>query len=197
MTTFAPLPPVQLRPEHRVFLGNDPADGHKRVWSSPSDSVGLVGPPRYGKTSGILLPALLYWAGPAVSATTRGDILHATGDWRRSIAAAAGGRIYVYDPFDSEHLGSAATLRWSPLAGCADASVCYRRVHAMTAAAGGAITDADHWRAGAALILRGYFHAAALAHAPLAEVRRWIARQEVRRPAELIHTHGGTEAWAD
>ncbi|GAA3730969.1 type IV secretory system conjugative DNA transfer family protein [Spinactinospora alkalitolerans] len=194
---FEPIPPVRLRPEHRVFLGLDPADSHKRVWSSASDSVGIVGPPRYGKTSGIIIPALLYWAGPVVSTSTRGDILAATGDWRRRIAQAAGGRVYVYDPFGSEGLGT-ATLRWSPLAGCADPSVCYRRVQAMTAVAGGGITDADHWRSGAALILRGLFHAAALADAPMSEVRRWIARQDVRRPAELIRTHpGAAEGWAD
>jgi type IV secretory pathway TraG/TraD family ATPase VirD4 len=194
---FPPAPEVRLRPEHRVYLGLDPAEGYKRVWSSPSDSVGVVGPPRYGKTSGIIIPSLLYWDGPVVSTSTRGDILAATGDWRCRIAAGRGGRIYVYDPFDSEP-GTGATLRWSPLAGCADASVCYRRVQAMTAVAGGGITDADHWRSGAAVILRGLFHAAALDHLPLAEVRRWLAHQEVMRPAEIIRSHpGAAQGWAD
>lgn len=85
-----PLPPVRITPRDRVYLGLDPADGYKRVWSSPSDSVGLVGPPRYGKTSGIIIPALLYWSGPAVSTTTRGDILRFCGNWRRRVAAPEG-----------------------------------------------------------------------------------------------------------
>lgn len=190
---FAPLPPVQLRPEHRVYLGLDPADGYKRVWSKPSDSVGVVGPPRYGKTSGIILPTLLYWAGPVVSTTTRGDILRFCGDWRRRIAGEKG-RIYVYDPFNSENAGS---MRWSPLAGCADPAVCYRRVQGMTGAVGG-LSDAQHWQSGAALILRGLFHAAALSGTPLTEVRRWLATQETRRPAQVLREHAtAAVGWAD
>ncbi|CAM4305794.1 type IV secretory system conjugative DNA transfer family protein [Nocardiopsis rhodophaea] len=198
MTAFAPTPAVRLRPEHRVYLGLDPHDGYQRVWSKPSDSVGVVGPPRYGKTSGVIIPALLYWAGPAVSTSTRGDILNFCGDWRRRIAAQSGGRVYVYDPFGSEGTG-ADSMRWSPLAGCEDPSVCYRRVQAMTAVAGRGLSDGEHWRSGAALLLRGLFHAAALSGAPIAEVRRWLARQEVRRPAEVIRDAGGgaAEAWAD
>lgn len=197
MTGLPPTPPVRLRPENRVYLGLDPNDGYKRVWSHPADSVGVVGPPRYGKTSGVVIPALLYWSGPAVSTSTRGDILDFCGDWRRRVAADRGGRVYVYDPFDSEGRG---TLRWSPLAGCGDPGVCYRRVQAMTAVAGKGMSDGEHWRAGAAMILRGLFHAAALSGAPMAEVRRWLARQEVRRPAQLIRTHAGSttaDGWAD
>ncbi|MEU5857882.1 MULTISPECIES: type IV secretory system conjugative DNA transfer family protein [Nocardiopsis] len=191
--TFAPAPPVRLDLRDRVYLGLDPADGYKRVWSSPADSVGVVGPPRYGKTSGIIIPTLLYWAGPVVSTTTRGDVLRFCGDRRRRIAAP-GGRVYVYDPFDSEGFG---TMRWSPLAGCEDPSVCYRRVQAMTAAAGG-LSDGEHWRGGAALVLRGLFHAAALSGAPMAEVRRWLAAQETRRPAQVLHAHpGAAPGWAD
>ncbi|GAB3490153.1 type IV secretory system conjugative DNA transfer family protein [Nocardiopsis coralliicola] len=194
---FPPLPPHRLRPENRVFLGVDPEDEWKRVWSHPADSVGVVGPPRYGKTSGVIIPALLYWAGPVVSTSTRGDILDFCADWRRRIAGDRGGRVFVYDPFGTEGVRS---LRWSPLAGCASPAVCYRRVQAMTEVAGRGMRDGDHWRAGAAAVLRGLFHAAALTRAPLSEVRLWLSRQEVRRPAQLIRAHADAEAalgWAE
>ena len=193
MHPLPPLPAEDLHPRQQVFLGRDPAEGHQRVWSSRQDSVGIVGPPRYGKTAGLIIPTLLYWDGPVVCTSTRGDLLAAAGDRRRHLARS-GGRVHVYDPLNTEGFGS---LRWSPVADCADASVCYRRVQAMTAVAAGGISDADHWRSGAALILRGLFHAAALEQAPLSQVRRWIARQEVRKPSDLIRAHGGTEAWAD
>ncbi|WP_306366644.1 type IV secretory system conjugative DNA transfer family protein [Nocardiopsis sp. CC223A] len=193
MHPFPPLPAEDLEPRQRVFLGRDPNDGHRRVWSSASDSVGVIGPPRYGKTAGLIIPSLLHWDGPVVCTSTRGDLLRATGDRRRHMARP-GGRVHLYDPLLTEGLG---TMRWSPLADCADSGVCYRRVQAMTATAAGGVTDADHWRSGAALILRGLFHAAALAGEPLAQVRRWIARQDVRFPADLIRSHRGTEAWAD
>lgn len=195
---FPATPPMRLRPEQRVYLGLDPADGYTRVWSTGTDSVGVVGPPRYGKTSGIITPALLYWSGPVVCTSTRGDILDFCGDWRRRVATSHGGEVYVYDPFHSE---GGTSMRWSPLAGCADASVCYRRVQAMTATVGQGVTDGEHWRAGAAMLLRGLFHAAALAQLPLAEVRRWLARQETRQPADLIRNHAAglatATAWAD
>ncbi|GAA1456190.1 type IV secretory system conjugative DNA transfer family protein [Nocardiopsis exhalans] len=193
-----PLPPVRITPRDRVYLGLDPADGYKRVWSSPSDSVGLVGPPRYGKTSGIIIPALLYWSGPAVSTTTRGDILRFCGNWRRRVAAPEG-EVYVYDPFDSEGFGreGLSTMRWSPLAGCADPAVCFRRVQGMTGAVGG-LSDGEHWQSGAALILRALFHAAALGGAPMSEVRRWLAAQETRRPAQILRDHPtAASGWAD
>ncbi|NYH55292.1 type IV secretory pathway TraG/TraD family ATPase VirD4 [Nocardiopsis arvandica] len=193
MRPLPPLPADDLAPRQQVFLGRDPADGHKRVWSSQSDSVGIIGPPRYGKTAGLIIPSLLYWDGPVVCTSTRGDLLRATGDRRRHLARP-GGRVHLYDPLGTEALG---TMRWSPVADCADPAVCYRRVQTMTAAAANGVTDATHWRSGAALILRGLLHAAALANAPLSEVRRWIARQEVRRPADLIRSHHGTDAWAD
>lgn len=190
---FTPIPPVRLSPRTRVYLGLDPGDGYKRVWSAPEDSVGVVGPPRYGKTSGVIIPTLLYWSGPVVSTTTRGDILRFCGDWRRRIAAPQG-EVYVYDPFDSEGFG---TMRWSPLAGCEDPAVCFRRVQGMTGAVGG-LSDGEHWQSGAALILRGLFHAAALSGAPMSEVRRWLAAQETRRPAQILRDHpGAAVGWAD
>jgi type IV secretory pathway TraG/TraD family ATPase VirD4 len=179
-----------------VYLGLDPADGHRPCWSSPEDSIGIVGPPRYGKSSGIIIPAIMTWDGPLVATSTRGDLLRAAGNWRRQLAAARGGDVYVYDPFHSEP--GVTSLHWSPLAGCTDPSICYRRASAMVAVVGRGITDGEHWRAGAATILRAVFHAAALGGVGMPDVRRWLASQDVREPARLLRD-GNTPAagWAD
>ncbi|MET7423403.1 type IV secretory system conjugative DNA transfer family protein [Dactylosporangium sp. NPDC005555] len=196
MTQPMPLPPFQVEPRRQVYLGLDPGDGLRRCWSGPEDSVGVIGPPRYGKTSGLIIPALMSWAGPAVATSTRGDLLRFCGGWRAQLAAARGGRIYVYDPFGSEP--GVTGLRWSPLAGCADPAVCYRRVAAMTGVAARGVTDGEHWRTGAAVILRGVFHAAAVAGADLAQVRRWLAHQDVRTPADILrHTDSAARGWGD
>lgn len=193
---FPPLPSFEVTGRRQVFLGWDANDAYRRCWSAPEDSVGIVGPPRYGKTSGLILPTVLSWDGPLVCTSTRGDILGFTGDWRRAIAAPLGGQVMVYDPFGSEY--PRYSLRWSPLADCADPGVCYRRVAAMTAVSGGGISDGDHWRAGAAGILRAYFHAAALESLPLATVRRWLARQEIEDPAAILRlSESPAEMWAD
>ena len=95
---FPPLPDFDPVPRQAVYLGLDPRDGHRPCWSSPEDSVGIVGPPRYGKSSGLIIPSLMTWDGPVVATSTRGDLLRAAGNWRRSLAAPLGGDVFVYDP---------------------------------------------------------------------------------------------------
>jgi hypothetical protein len=176
---FAPLPPFEVVPRRQVYLGLDPQDAYRPCWSATEDSVGVVGPPRYGKSSGVIIPAIMTWDGAVVATSTRGDLLHFSANWRFRLAAARGGDVYVYDPFGSEP--GVSGLRWSPLAGCTDPSVCYRRVAAMTAVVARGITDGEHWRAGAAVILRAMFHAAALEGRNLLDVRRWLAEQDTIR----------------
>lgn len=191
-----PLPPFRVVPRPHVFLGWDAANNHEKCWSQPEDSVGIVGPPRYGKSSGLVVPSMLWWGGPVVSTSTRGDLLGFTGNWRRSIARHYGGDIHVYDPFGSEYPG--LSMHWSPLADCADPSVCYRRVAAMTAVTGKGMQDGDHWRNGAASILRAYFHAAALEGLPITYVRRWLAKQDLRDAAAILRMSNSPAAmWAD
>ncbi|GAA0356763.1 type IV secretory system conjugative DNA transfer family protein [Actinoallomurus spadix] len=193
---WPPLPPFRIQPRQQVFLGWDPADAYRKCWSGRSDSIGIVGPPRYGKTSGLIIPSVLWWDGPLVCTSTRGDILSFTGDWRSRIAQHYGGTVHVYDPFGSEY--PERSLHWSPLANCADPAVCYRRVAAMTAVAGQGVDDGDHWRAGAASVLRAYFHAAALEGLPLSTVRQWLARQEIRDPVAILGLSDSPgKMWAD
>lgn len=192
----APIPAFDVWPRRSVFLGWNYLDGYKRCWSGAEDSVGVIGPPRYGKTSGLIIPSVLWWEGPVVCTSTRADILAFTGDRRQALAAPYGGDVLVYDPFGSSYPGR--SIRWSPLAGCRDPAVCYRRVAAMTAVAGQGLAEGEHWRAGAAGVLRGYFHAAALADRPLVDVRRWLARQDVREATAILRTSGSAAAmWAD
>lgn len=189
-----------VEPARRVFIGFDPTTG-ERLWTGQArDAVGIVGPPGYGKSSGVIIPALMAWNGPAVATSTRADLLRFTGDQRTRIARSgsgrAAGRVYVYDPFGSEP--DLAGVGWSPLQDCANPAVAYRRVHAMTATAAQGVTNADHWRQGAARILRGYFHAAALAGFTLSTVRRWLARQDTEEPVALLNADDRAAAgWAD
>lgn len=198
MVELAPLPPMEVQPRQQVYLGMNPTANYGRCWSTPEDSVGVVGPPRYGKTAGLFLPMLMHWDGPVVCTSTRGDLLRGTGDWRTRVAGQPGGGIYVYDPFGSEP--GVTSMRWSPLAGCEAASVCYRRAAAMTAASSEGLSDSQHWRAGASAILRGMFHAAALGREPMSTVRKWLAQQDTREPAEMIRSHTDRTSavgWAD
>ena len=88
-----------------------------RVWSRwisvgpelelPSrSSLLVVGPTQVGKTSGIVVPALLRWSGPVVVTSVKRDVLDVTGRWRSSQ-----GRVVVLDPSSDEG------LTWDPLEG--------------------------------------------------------------------------------
>jgi type IV secretion system protein VirD4 len=196
VAALTPVPPFRVVPRRQVYLGLDPNDGYRPCWSAIEDSVGVVGPPRYGKSSGVVIPAIMTWDGSVVATSTRGDLLHFCGDWRHRLAAARGGDVFVYDPFSSEP--GVTGLRWSPLAGCRDPSVCYRRVAAMTAVVARGISDGEHWRAGAAMIMRGMFHAAAVDSRSLLEVRRWLAEQDTTEPADILRRSSSpARHWAD
>lgn len=173
-----------VRPRAQLYLGLNPANGNRK-FSTVEDSLGILGPPRYGKTSGLLIPIALHWAGPAVVISTRADLLEATGNHRGAMAAPYGGRVHVYDPFGSTP--GITSMRWTPLDGCTDPELVYRRVAEMTAVAGSGVTDAEHWRTGAAGILRGVMHAAALAGRPLVDVADWLGAHDVGAAIEILN----------
>jgi type IV secretion system protein VirD4 len=169
--------------------------------ASPEDCVAVVGPPRTGKTQGVLIPQLLVWDGPAVSGSTWTDVMEATAANRRALAAAHGGRVMRWAPAASPPSAGVETVGWSPLSGCEIAETCERRVRALVQASGAGVgaRHADHWRDNAVRLLRGYFHAAALEGLGVRGVLRWLARNELREPAITL-TRAATvvaESWAD
>ncbi len=188
------IPPFELRLEPHVFLGFDPGDNWRQLTTTDArDSVGIIGPPGYGKTAGVLLPAILGWSGPVISTSTRGDVLRFCGDQRARIARAHGGKVLVYDPFGSEP--GTRSMRWSPLAGCQDPRIAYRRAASMTSTVAAGVTEASHWRSGAARILRGFLHAAAVSGEPMSSVVSWVAAQNVERPAQLLRASSTRAPW--
>jgi hypothetical protein len=94
-------------------------------------------------------------------------------------------------------------IRWSPLAGCQDPLVAAMRVDALVSVAevGKNVENADHWRAGAARLLRPYFLAAA--HHPtlpgdMSVVARWLSLHEFREPLAILADLqvDGAQRWA-
>jgi hypothetical protein len=184
----------RMRPVERPYLGWSRGRVHRwRLAAGTSeDSVGIVGPPRVGKTMGLIVPQLLLWGGPAISTSTKPDVLRATAGWRLQLARRHGGDIHLYAPSVRGSVEGLPPVRWSPLAGCSDPHVAKLRVDALVAAAqtGRGVEDPDHWRAGAARILRPYFLAAACHDTrpgDLGLVRVWLASQEVDEPLEILH----------
>ena len=74
-----------------VYLGVLSSGGPR--FARGERAVLLLGPPRSGKTSGVIIPALLAHTGPVVSTSTKPDVWRATRGVR-----SRDGRVWVFDP---------------------------------------------------------------------------------------------------
>jgi type IV secretory pathway TraG/TraD family ATPase VirD4 len=197
--------PAQVASLQRLFLGFARARGRRGdavfAAAKETDSCGVVGPSQVGKTTGILIPQVLLWAGGVISTSTKPDILRATAGRRLQVASeTGGGQVYLYAPTSFGHrLEGLQPIRWSPLAGCQEPTVAYQRVEGLLAssATGRHVENADHWRAGAGRILRPYFLAAAhhaIRPGDFTVVREWLAEREFDEPLEILASLGSFAA---
>ncbi len=203
--------PRRLSRRATVVWCDRPFFGWSRSWLGLSrfsfggdeDSVAIVGPPRVGKTAGVLIPQACMWAGSLVSTSTKPEVLRATAGRRLELAQRFGGRLYVYAPTATGLIEGLQPIRWSPLAGCREPRIAALRVEALITVAqvGRGMENADHWRSGAGRVLRPYFLAAA--HHPqrpgdFAVVREWLSGHEFREPLAILTGLGseGGQQWA-
>ncbi|HEY5105111.1 MAG TPA: type IV secretory system conjugative DNA transfer family protein, partial [Acidimicrobiales bacterium] len=78
------------------------------VTLEPRSSLLIVGPTQAGKTSSLVMPALLRWSDALVVTSVKSDVVTATIEWRRSL-----GDVQVLEP------GIDGGLTWDPLEGVA------------------------------------------------------------------------------
>ena len=163
---------------------------------------GVVGRPGSGKTLGLILPNLLEWPGSAVVTSTKTDVLKLGGRQRQKHASQLGGGVHLVDWANlvGPDLGM-RSVGFDVLDGCRDTRVVSNRTEAMlgaTEAPQGDRTDQRFWKSGAALILRPYLHAAALAGSGIGQVLEWLDQQESHEPARIIdQANPAAGSWAD
>ncbi|MHB8695020.1 MAG: type IV secretory system conjugative DNA transfer family protein [Solirubrobacteraceae bacterium] len=153
-----------------VYLGVGRAGSWR--YSRSERAVLLLGPPRSGKTSGVIVPTVIGHPGPVVSTSTKPDVLADT-----HAARLRFGRVWVFDPTGS----SAATLpagvselRWSPVTCSAEWDGALLMARAMTAGVGSGTTDRSHWAKRAQALLAPMLHAAAINNLEMATVVEWV-----------------------
>lgn len=145
-------------------------------------AVLLLGPPRSGKTSAVIISALLAHTGPAVSTSTKADVARATRQVR-----SGGGRTWVFDPTGSAGATDGSEeLRWSPVTSSVrwDGAVLVAR--AMTTNIGTGTTDRSHWSSRAQALLAPMLHAAAVHGRDMEAVVDWAMRHEIDEPGILL-----------
>ena len=150
-------------------------------WSRAERAVLVLGPPRSGKTSGVIIPTLISHTGPAVSTSTKPDVWQAT-----SGARSSGGRVWVFDPTGSGARGGAQELRWSPVLASRSWDGALLIARAMTTNIGAGTTDRSHWANRAQALLAPMLHAAAVHGRDIESVVDWVMRHELDDPGILL-----------
>jgi type IV secretory pathway TraG/TraD family ATPase VirD4 len=164
-----------------VYLGLD-KDGVLRFARSQR-AVLVLGPPRSGKTSAVIIPSLIAHDGPAIVTSTKPDVASATSAARKRL-----GRCWVFDPTGREDQTGLAQLRWSPVRCATDWDGAVLMARAMTAAAGvgAGTTHGSHWAKRSQALLGPFLHAAALDGRNMETVVDWVLRHELDEAGILL-----------
>jgi type IV secretory pathway TraG/TraD family ATPase VirD4 len=151
----------------------------------------VLGPPRSGKTSAIVIPNVLAAPGAVVSTSTKPDVLGATAAARRGR-----GQALLYDPSGTvaappgvDRVGWSpvnASRRWDGALLTADTLV-----RSTRRGTGWSEAIDDHWRERATSLLAPILHAAALDDRPMATVLSWVDRHDGTAALRVLGEQAG------
>lgn len=150
-------------------------------------AVLLLGPPRSGKTSGVIIPSLLSHDGPAVSTSTKPDVVTATAPARVRL-----GEVWGFDPTGTSQVAGVEQLRWSPITCSTSWDGALRMARAMVtgASVGTGTTDRSHWSKRAQALLAPLLHAAAISDGGIDRVVQWVLGHEYDEPGRILVAAG-------
>lgn len=177
---------------HGILLGTSVHRRHP-LYATWEDSLLVIGPPRSGKTTSLVIPMVVEAPGAVVTTSTRPDVWQAVRDLR-----GQAGPVVAFDP--SALAADADQLRWSPIRGCEDPAVALRRARAMSSAIDmGGVKGGDFWSSAAADVLAGVLHAAALAEATPSQLLGWVGSPKALTiPAQILQVDPRTApGWAE
>ena len=160
----------------RLILGRH---GRQLIAAEERQSVIVLAPAQSGKTTGLAIPSLREWDGPALVTSVKSDLLAATFAARKGM-----GHAMVFDPVKAT--GYAGTCA-SPLHGCGTWYGALRVANWLSTAArpgGQNLSDADFWYAAAEKLLAPLLFAAVKKGRDIGAVVTWLdkgiaAKEEV------------------
>jgi DNA-binding SARP family transcriptional activator len=161
-------------------------------WAGAEQAMLVLGPPRSGKTSSIVIPSIWDAPGAVVSTSTKPDVLLGTYKYRWGR-----GTCYVFDPTLSAALPEGVKeLRWSPLGGCQSFDASVSMAHALAGAGrpGAGHTEAAHWVERAEALLAPLLHAAASAGKTIGDVCAWVLGHDVAEAEAILSATGAQMA---
>jgi type IV secretion system protein VirD4 len=168
----------------RVIVGRMGRPG-ALVGISEKAQMAVIAAPRTGKSSGLVIPAILEHEGPVVTTSVRTDVVQHTLERRRRL-----GKVWVWDPFGP------TSDAWDLLQGCEDwehALLVGRWLgHARKIGEG---INQDYFDQEAEGLVSPYLHAAALApDINAAGVFKWILERETEEAPRILEDAGAEDA---
>ena len=182
----APYPRnVPGRPWFGLYCGDDRWGD---TWCGPEGSLLVLGPPRSGKTTSIVVPCVLDAPAAVVSTSTKPDVMAQSVFWRWMK-----GRVFLFDPSgETEAPDGVAELRWSPVEGCTTFERAVAAAHALASAARpkAQLTEGAHWVERAEALLAPLLFAASSRDCDMATVCRWVLARDLREPEAVLEALG-------
>ncbi|WP_158257346.1 type IV secretory system conjugative DNA transfer family protein [Kineococcus xinjiangensis] len=156
-----------------VYVGVTP---DRREWTTAAreQAVLVLGPPRSGKTTALIIPAILSAPGAVVVTSTKHDVLHATASARGRM-----GTLWVFDPSGSQPIPpNARALHWTPVNSASTWDGARAIADAMVDAsqAGVGVENSSHWTESAKALLAPLLRAAYVSGKTIVDVRHWVSR---------------------
>jgi type IV secretion system protein VirD4 len=174
---------------HGIYLGQG---GNAWAVAGPQCSTLVLGPPRSGKTSSLVIPNILLADGPVLSTSTKPDVMQATAPARR-----AEGWTFLYDPSgEVECPPGVERVGWSPITSATDWDAAVVTADAMVGASrsSGQRTSEHHWTERSGALLSTLLHAAATENLSMRDVLKWIDRHNGVPALEILSSNAGEDA---
>lgn len=190
MTGLDDLRAHQQRCGARLYVG---VEGRGLVFAPHQQAALVLGPPRSGKTTSLVIPNVLAAAGPVIATSTKPEVMAATAA-ARSLGES---RCWLFDPGGTTPAPAWVTpIRWSPVAVCDTWDEALLTARAMVGAArpGPRSGDAGHWLERAEAVLAPLLHAAALARRSMRDVHGWVLRHDLDQARDILTGRGASVA---
>jgi type IV secretion system protein VirD4 len=189
LISTAALRRVHRLARHGIYVGEG---SHGWVWAGAQCSTLVLGPPRSGKTSSLVIPNILLSDGPVVSTSTKPDVMRATAP-----ARCSAGWSFLYDPSgEVDCPPGVERVGWSPLTTAADWDAAVVTADAMVGASrlNGQRGGEQHWTERSGALLSTLLHAAATEDLSMRDVLQWIDRHNGAPALEILAAGTGGDA---
>ena len=165
------------------------------VWLSKESTILVLAPPRSGKTSGTVAPAVIDHHGPVVVTGVREDIMV----WTHPYRHRRGSPLWLCEPMRTTGTlpDDVREVRWSPVTGCHDMVTARLRAEALFSTLPLPGGNDEFWRTAGQALLAGYLMSGARAGGRIGDVVAWIDRDTDLSPVEVLRQHAAALTSAD